>query len=74
MLYYRLYYLDGAGNIENADWLGAMSDEDAIMQAQALRLNVNCELWDHNRLVAGLAANSTGRLSPSVTRPPGPDQ
>ena len=47
---YRLYRLDGAGNIANAEWLDADSDEDALRQARALA-GGNFELWERKRLI-----------------------
>ena len=51
MANYRLYRLDGAGKIMNAEWIEAESDEAALSQAQQ-RADSGCfELWDKNRLV-----------------------
>lgn len=49
---YRLYRLDGAGNIYTADWLAAGDDEDAVRQARELNLPYPSELWDRHRMVA----------------------
>jgi hypothetical protein len=49
---YRLYCLDGAGRIGSGEWIEAESDEAAIALAKAKKLNVSCEIWDRNRLVA----------------------
>ena len=58
---YRLYYLDGAGRINLADWLQADSDEDAIRKAREMRPEAHrCEIWQKKRLVAKL--NSVGRF------------
>jgi hypothetical protein len=52
---YRLYCLDGAGHIALADWIEAVSDEDAIGEARRLRPEAHrCELWQQGRLVAKL--------------------
>lgn len=54
---YRLYCLDGAGRISQAEWLQALSDEDAIAQARALKNGARkCEVWEQGRLVAALGA------------------
>jgi hypothetical protein len=54
---YRLYYLDGAGRINLAEWISAAGDEDAIRQARDLKLNaLKCEIWLGERLVATLDA------------------
>ena len=52
MTYYRFYSLGGHGKIEAAEWVQASTDEDAIMLARARRPSLDCELWDHGRLVA----------------------
>lgn len=58
---YRVYCLDGHGNIELADWIQAKSDEEAIAKARQLKRDARmCELWLKDRLVAKL--NSAGRL------------
>lgn len=53
---YRLYSLDGAGNITMAEWLEAADDHDAVSRARARRDSATLELWDRNRLV--------GRIEP----------
>ena len=49
---YRHYRLDGAGNINSADWLDAVDDDDAVRKARGLNLPVASELWDRSRFVA----------------------
>ena len=52
---YRLYCLDGSGNIGFADWIRAADDRDAVAQARLLkRAARKCEVWQGNRLVATL--------------------
>ena len=51
MANYRLYRLDGAGKIMNAEWIEAESDEAALSQAQQRADSGSFELWDKNRLV-----------------------
>jgi hypothetical protein len=53
---YRLYCLDGANKISHAEWIDAMSDEDAIMIARSHEKPVAWELWLRNRLVARIPA------------------
>lgn len=54
---YRLYCLDGRGQISMAEWIDAADDADAVRQAQVLKQNARkCEVWDGNRLVARLDA------------------
>ena len=58
MTSYRLYCLDGAGNIGLADWIEAESDEIAIAKAHQLKGGaLQCEVWEGNRLVAKLGAD-----------------
>ena len=51
---YRLYCLDGAGKITTAEWLAADDDQDALKQARARKLGVQCEVWDRKRLVGAV--------------------
>jgi hypothetical protein len=44
---YRLYSLDGMGRIDLAEWIEA-AEQHAL----------KCEVWDRNRLVAQLDAQS----------------
>lgn len=49
---YRLYRLDGAGNIMTAEWVEADGDDDALEQAR-VRCKVGAyEVWERSRLVA----------------------
>ena len=48
---YRIYRLDGVGNIEAADWIEADGDEDAARQAQGRAGDGRFELWERDRLV-----------------------
>jgi len=48
---YRLYRLDGAGKITNAEWIEADADEDAVRQAHVTD-GARFELWERDRLVA----------------------
>jgi hypothetical protein len=49
---YRLYRLDGAGKISNAEWIEAAGDEDALHEARSRTAPASFELWEKNRLVA----------------------
>jgi hypothetical protein len=52
---YRLYCLDGAGNISLAEWIEADDDVDAVRQAQLLKRGaMKCEVWQGQRLVAAI--------------------
>lgn len=49
---YRLYRLDGAGKIMNAQWIEAGDDEHARNQAREAAAGDSFELWERKRLVA----------------------
>ena len=51
---YRLYRLDGAGMIHDAEWFDAADDTDARVQIAAKHPNAMCEIWLGKRLVATL--------------------
>ena len=58
---YRLYCLDGAGQIGLADWIEAETDEGAVAEAKKLRPDAHqIEVWQKQRLVARL--NSDGQV------------
>jgi hypothetical protein len=59
---YRLYRVDGAGNIMSAEWIEAVSDAEAERVAREQLAHGIAELWERDRLVA--------RLKPGET-PPG---
>ena len=48
---YRLYRLDGAGKIANAEWIEAPEDDAAIQEAKLRADSQSFELWQRNRLV-----------------------
>jgi hypothetical protein len=54
MAEYRLYCLNEAGAFSKALDIEAASDEAAIDRARELKLQVDCELWEHGRMVARL--------------------
>ena len=53
---YRLYCLDGAGNIIRAEPLMAATDEEAIQRAQEMSICFKIEIWRRERLVAAIDA------------------
>jgi hypothetical protein len=57
---YRLYCLDGAGKMANAEWIDAASDEDAFTKARGKKLSFPCELWEQSRFVGVVAAQARG--------------
>ena len=48
---YRLYRLDGAGRISNAEWVEAADDSEARSKAVAQCRSGAFELWQRKRLV-----------------------
>jgi hypothetical protein len=58
---YRLYRLDGAGKITNAEWLEAPNDDDARSDARVLAAGTSFELWENNRLVERFHPQDRGR-------------
>lgn len=52
---YRLYCMDGFGKIGHVEVLDARDDEEAVHLAYQKRLDVACEVWDGDRLVAKIA-------------------
>ena len=52
---YRLYRLDGAGMIHDAEWFEAENDADARIQVAARHPDAMCEIWHEKRLVASLS-------------------
>jgi hypothetical protein len=58
---YRLYCLDGAGNISLAEWIEAADDADAVGQAEWLKRGaIQCEVWQGHRLVAAIDGQQLG--------------
>jgi hypothetical protein len=58
MASYRLYCLDGAGQINLAEWIEAGNDAEALMRARQLKDGARrLEVWDGKRLVAQLGHN-----------------
>jgi hypothetical protein len=51
---YRVYCLDAEHHMVSADWIEAVSDEDAIALAEARGFGSKCEVWEGRRLVAEL--------------------
>jgi hypothetical protein len=55
---YRLYFLDGAGSVDSADWLDAADDETAVAAASKFLIKGgNAELWQGSRFVTRLDRN-----------------
>lgn len=61
---YRLYRLDGAGKITNAEWIEAPADDDARREAASRAGLTSFELWEKSRLVERFRPGGPGR-SPS---------
>ena len=56
MANYRLYWLDGAGKITEAEWLEADDDESATNQVRSRAEARPCEIWERKRLVGQFTA------------------
>jgi hypothetical protein len=55
MVKYRLYSLDGTGNLEFPEQFAAATDQEAIATAREMkRTALQCEVWEGRRLVAVL--------------------
>jgi hypothetical protein len=57
---YRLYRLDGAGKIANAEWIEALEDDEALREARSRAASGSFELWQQNRLVQRHRASEQG--------------
>lgn len=58
---YRLYCIDGAGQIAGApEVVSAHDDEEAVAAAKAMDKPHRCELWLGTRLVAAIPASHQG--------------
>jgi hypothetical protein len=56
---YKLYRLDGAGQISRApEFFAAPSDEAAVAEAECRREEAPAELWEGRRLIARLPVHS----------------
>ncbi|HXH53085.1 MAG TPA: hypothetical protein VNH53_06625 [Sphingomicrobium sp.] len=55
---YRLYRLDGSGQIESATVIDAADDEDAAAQARALLGRRRGELWHGRRMIGTFPSHS----------------
>jgi hypothetical protein len=58
---YRLYRLDGAGKITNAEWVDAPSDLEALVDSRNRCGSGSFELWEKNRLVERFRPLAAGR-------------
>ena len=58
---YRLYFLDGAGRVDTAEWLEAADDSTAIEASLQLSKGIYAELWQGQRFVTRL--DHTGSIS-----------
>lgn len=55
---YRVYCYDETQQDLSNDLIEAVSDEDAIAQANAIGFGTRCELWEGDRLVAQLESRA----------------
>jgi hypothetical protein len=51
---YRLYCLNRHGGFSTSHEIEAKDDQEALARAEAMKLPVPCELWEHGRMVARL--------------------
>lgn len=55
MAIYRLYCMDGAGRIRDAEWFEAADDASALAVAAEMHPDaLRCEVWCGTRLVGAL--------------------
>lgn len=66
MVAYRLYCMDGLGQIGHVELLDAADDEEAVHLACEMKLGVDSEVWLQDRLVAQIPARPE---EPSATDP-----
>jgi hypothetical protein len=60
MAEYRVYRLDGSGQISRAEWIEADDDDTAVRKARELKDScVTCEIWQRERLVASFREDDT---------------
>ena len=52
---YRLYRLDGAGMIHDAEWFDAEDDADAASRIESKHPDASCEIWHGTRLVVTIS-------------------
>lgn len=61
---YRLYRVDGTGQIQLVELLKAGDDDDAVQQARKLgRDGLKCEVWQGRRLVTTLQSQDLTQCS-----------
>lgn len=60
---YRIYRLDRANHVLEAEWVSAETDEEAIAAARALKGSGLREVWMGDRLVAAVRVNTTDEPS-----------
>ena len=51
---YRYYCLDASGQLHDAVWFEAATDEEAVAHVTAKHPDAKCEIWHDDRLVAQL--------------------
>ena len=55
---YRIFWLDGSGQITGSDVFPAEDDAVAIVIARAMESSADRELWEAERLIARLPGNA----------------
>jgi hypothetical protein len=56
---YRLFCMDCFGKVTSIEMIQAASDEEAVQIAHEMDLGINCEVWEHQRLVARIERQAT---------------
>lgn len=51
---YRVYRYDGVHKAVSADLIEALTDDQAVTEAEAAGFGTKCEIWEGHRLVAAL--------------------
>ena len=60
---YRIYRLDRANHVVEAEWIVAASDEEAVVSARAMPRPGKREIWQGERFVATVLATATEQPS-----------
>jgi len=56
MAKYVLYCVNERGGFSRSHWIDADNDADALAQAQAMKLDQDCEVWLRDRKVGHVPA------------------
>jgi hypothetical protein len=56
MKQYRLFTMTGMGKVGRVETINAEDDAEAVHSAYEMKLPVDCEIWDGDRLVSLIPA------------------